>query len=107
MKQYNVGMFQTLEKRSWENTKGRSALLLLEEEGECAQNKAAKIKNWGVIVQTWQFCKKWQLLSLKEDGSALQRSKPQCSRLGRNPSISQRWDLASVRNNSLQFPSVS
>lgn len=75
MKQYNVGMFQTLEKRSWENTKGRSTLLLLEVEGDHAQNKAVKIKNWGVIVQTWQFCKRWQLLSLKEYGTPLQRSK--------------------------------
>lgn len=70
MKQYNVGMFQTLEKRSWENTKGRSTLLLLLEEGNSAHNKAVKIKNWGEIVQTWQLCKKQQLLSLKEDGTA-------------------------------------
>lgn len=70
MKQYDVGMFQTLEKRSWENTKGKSTLLLLEVEGDRAQNKAAKIKNWGIIVQTWKFCKKRQLLSLKEDGTA-------------------------------------
>lgn len=39
-------------------------------EGEGACSKPVRIKNWGEIVQNWQFCEKQQLLSLEEDGTA-------------------------------------